>query len=86
MSGYLSTAKNFLTGPEIDHLAFSGKLITLETGLRFLTDYLKGDVYFKVGHPTHNLERFRVQARLVESIERQQNVMEDVVAQVRASS
>ena len=84
--GYLSTAKSFLTDAEIDHLAFSGKLITLETGLRFLTDYLKGDVYFKVGHPTHNLERFRVQAKLVESIEHQQNAMEDVVARVRVPS
>jgi hypothetical protein len=82
--GYLSTASGFLTGPEIDQLAFSGKLITLETGLRFLTDYLNGDVYFKTRHPLHNLERFRVQARLVESISRQQSAMEDTVAQVRA--
>jgi Phosphotransferase enzyme family len=84
--GYLSGARTFLTGPEIDHLAFSGKLITLETGLRFLTDYLNGDTYFKTRHPAHNLERFRVQAKLVESIERQQSAMEDIVAQARVSA
>jgi hypothetical protein len=80
--GYLSTARGFLTQAEIDQLAFSGKLITLETGLRFLTDYLNGDVYFKTRHPSHNLDRFRVQARLVESIERQESAMQDVVAQL----
>lgn len=79
--GYLSSARSFLTDAEIDHLAFSGKLITLETGLRFLTDYLNGDVYFKTRHPRHNLDRFRVQARLVESIETQQSAMEDAVMQ-----
>lgn len=81
--GYLSGAQSFLTDAEIDHLAFSGKLITMETGLRFLTDYLNGDVYFKTRHPEHNLDRFRVQARLVESIKRQQSAMEDVVGRVR---
>lgn len=82
--GYLSSAKGFLTDAEINHLAFSGKLITLETGLRFLTDYLNGDTYFKTRHPLHNLERFRVQAKLVESIDRQQSAMEDIVAELRA--
>ena len=81
--GYLASASSFLTNTEIDYLAFSGKLITLETGLRFLTDYLNGDLYFKTRHPKQNLERFRVQARLVESIERQQSSMEDVVSGAR---
>ncbi len=80
--GYLSSARRFLTQGEINHLAFAGKLITFETGLRFLTDYLNGDVYFKTRHPSHNLERFRVQARLVESIGRQQSAMEDIVARL----
>ena len=82
--GYLASARSFLTDAEIDHLVFSGKLITMETGLRFLTDYLNGDLYFKTRHPQHNLERFRVQAKLVESIERQQSAMEDVVFRVRS--
>ena len=81
--GYLASASSFLTNTEIDYLAFSGKLITLETGLRFLTDYLNGDVYFKTRHPQQNLERFRVQAQLVESIERQQSSMEEVVSGAR---
>ncbi len=81
--GYLSSAHHFLSDPEINHLAFAGKLITLETGLRFLTDHLNGDTYFKTRHPLHNLERFRVQAKLVESIESQKNAMEDIVAQAR---
>ena len=84
--GYLASAGGFLTEAEVDHLVFSGKLITMETGLRFLTDYLNGDLYFKTRHPTHNLERFLVQARLVESIERQQSAMEDVVAGLRSRS
>lgn len=81
--GYLREARRFLTSDEIDHLPVSGKIITLETALRFLTDYLNGDVYFKTRRPDHNLDRFRVQAALVNSIERQMNVMEDVVAACR---
>ncbi len=84
--GYLSSARSFLTDAEIDHLTFSGKLITLETAIRFLTDYLNGDTYFKTRHPEHNLERFRVQARLVESIERQQSAMDDIVGEAAAGS
>ncbi len=81
--GYLEAALAFLTPKEIDLLAFSGKLITLETGIRFLTDYLNGDTYFKrdPSRPKHNLERFRVQRRLVESIEEQLPVMEAFVRQ-----
>ena len=76
--GYLEGA-SFLTEAEIDHLAFSGRLITLEVALRFLTDYLEGDHYFRIKHPRHNLDRFRVQAALVESMERQDAAMRNVV-------
>jgi len=76
--GYLQGAR-FLTDAEIDHLAFSGRLITLEVALRFLTDYLEGDHYFKVKHPRHNLDRFRVQAALVASMERQEDAMRSIV-------
>jgi len=72
--GYVDGAQ-FLTEAEIDHLAFSGRLITLEVALRFLADYLEGDHYFKVKHDRHNLDRFRVQAALVESMERQEDAM-----------
>jgi aminoglycoside phosphotransferase (APT) family kinase protein len=77
--GYLVATRSFLTQAELDHLAFSGKLIALETGLRFLTDYLMGDVYFKTQHEAHNLERCRVQFGLVESIEAQQEAMNQLV-------
>jgi Ser/Thr protein kinase RdoA (MazF antagonist) len=80
--GYLSTAGEFLTSAERQHLVVSGKLITFETGLRFLTDYLCGDTYFKVHRPGHNLDRARTQFRLVESITKQQDAMERLVASV----
>lgn len=83
VNGYLSTARSFLIPAEIDQLTFAGKLITLETGLRFLTDYLNGDHYFKTKRPTHNLDRFKVQARLVESIDQQHDAMQAIVAAAR---
>lgn len=77
--GYLSTAAEFLTPAEKRFLAFSGKLITFEIGLRFLTDYLSGDVYFKVHREGHNLDRCRTQFKLVESIEQQEEAMNKLV-------
>jgi len=75
LRGFLSGAGSFLTEAERENLPFSGKLITLETGIRFLTDYLEGDVYFKTRRPKHNLDRCRNQFRLVESIENQKDRM-----------
>jgi aminoglycoside phosphotransferase (APT) family kinase protein len=77
--GYLSTAGQFLTKREKALIAFSGKLITFEIGLRFLTDYLSGDVYFRTHRPDHNLDRCRTQFKLVESIERQEKAMQKFV-------
>jgi Ser/Thr protein kinase RdoA (MazF antagonist) len=74
--GYLSTAGRFLTKAEKAHIAFSGKLITFEIGIRFLTDYLSGDSYFRIHRPAHNLDRCRTQFKLVDSIERQENAMQ----------
>ncbi len=65
---------------EREHLAFSGKLLAYETGVRFLTDYLQGDVYFKVHHPEHNLDRARTQFALVRSIEDEADAMAKIVA------
>jgi hypothetical protein len=78
--GYLSTAGGFLTASEKQLLAFSGKLVTFEIGIRFLTDFLEGDIYFKVHREGHNLDRCRTQFKLIESIERQEEVMNDLVA------
>lgn len=72
LKGYISTAADFLTPTEKEYLPFSGKLITLEIGVRFLTDYLSGDVYFKIHRDGHNLDRCRTQFKLVESIEEQE--------------
>jgi hypothetical protein len=77
--GYLTAAGPFLTAAERDFIVFSGKLITFTIGLRFLTDYLNGDVYFRVHRPGHNLDRCRTQFRLVESIEQQEQELEALV-------
>ena len=66
--GYLDAAHNFLTENEISQLAFSGWLITTEIGIRFLTDYLDGDKYFRVEKPGHNLIHARNQFALARSI------------------
>jgi len=81
--GYLSGAGNFLDDVELSHLAFSGKLITLEIGIRFLTDYLEGDIYFKTRYPDHNLDRCRTQLALVAHIEKQEPEMKRSVDAIR---
>jgi aminoglycoside phosphotransferase (APT) family kinase protein len=82
LRGYLSSAGDFLTKAERRYLAFSGKLITFEIGIRFLTDYLEGDTYFKVHRDGHNLDRCRTQFRLVESIEQQEERMDRLVQSI----
>ena len=79
LKGYLTFAVDFLTPAEKRLLAFSGKLITFEIGLRFLTDFLGGDTYFKVHRNGHNLDRCRTQFKLVESIEQQEAQMNKLV-------
>jgi len=79
LRGYLDAAGAFLTAGEKEVLTLSGKLITFEIGIRFLTDHLSGDTYFKVHRPNHNLDRARTQFKLVESIEAQESAMEQLV-------
>jgi Ser/Thr protein kinase RdoA (MazF antagonist) len=74
--GYLSTAGSFLTKAEKSYIAFAGKLITFTIGLRFLTDHLAGDTYFRIHRPNHNLDRARTQFKLVQSIEQQEEAMQ----------
>ena len=74
--GYLESAGSFLTKGERSLIAFSGKLITFTIGIRFLTDYLSGDTYFRVHRAQHNLDRARTQFKLVQSIEQQEKVMQ----------
>lgn len=75
LKGYLQSAGEFLVPAEKQNLAFSGKLITFEIGLRFLTDFLQGDTYFRIHREGHNLDRCRTQFKLVESIEEQEDAM-----------
>ena len=80
VKGYLHGTGEMLTAEEIEQIPFSGKLITLTIGIRFLTDYLEGDKYFKVHRDGHNLDRCRTQIALVSSIESQHDAMHAVVA------
>jgi hypothetical protein len=80
VSGYFEGAGDFLSRREREFLALSGKLITYTIGVRFLTDYLSGDVYFKVHRPGHNLDRCRNQFNLVSEIERNYDQMRMIVA------
>ena len=77
--GYAKETHRFLTPIEKEHLAFGGKLITFEQLIRFLTDYLKGDVYYKIHRAGHNLDRSRTQMKLVQSIIEQEAVMNKIV-------
>ena len=80
--GYLASAGELLTAREKELLPLAGKLITFEIGLRFLTDFLAGDTYFKVHREQHNLDRCRTQFKLVESIEQQEEAMDRLVETV----
>lgn len=82
--GYLEAAREFLTPAEIANLPFSGWLITAEIGIRFLTDYLDGDKYFRIHQPDHNLVRARNQFALARSIESQLPTMNAVVQGILA--
>jgi Ser/Thr protein kinase RdoA (MazF antagonist) len=77
--GYLASAGSFLNAAEIEHLAVSGHVITFEQGMRFLTDHLAGDAYYKIKRPGHNLERAASQFALVRSLEAQRGEMEACV-------
>lgn len=77
--GYLSAAGESLTKNEIEQLAFSSKLMTLECGMRFLGDFINGDVYFKTEYPEHNLVRCRTQFELVADMERKMDAMLKIV-------
>lgn len=80
--GFLSSCAKSLTEAEVKHLAFSAKLMTYECGIRFLTDYLDGDVYFKTAYHDHNLVRARNQFKLVSEIEKHIDEMNEIVDRI----
>lgn len=79
VEGFLSEAGETLTKKEYELLAFSAKLLTLECGIRFLTDYLEGDTYFKIHREHHNLDRARTQFKLVADMEEKMEMMNEIV-------
>ncbi|MGE5550488.1 MAG: phosphotransferase enzyme family protein [Bacteroidota bacterium] len=82
--GYLEAAGGFLTAREIDLLPFAAKLITFEQGMRFLTDYLRGDPYYKIQREHHNLDRARTQFKMVADMEAKFGEMGGIVARYAA--
>ena len=80
LSGYLSIAKEFLTESDYIYIYDAIRLIAFELGLRFFTDYLAGNVYFKVKYPEHNLARALVQFKLTESIEMQETAIRKIIS------
>ncbi|HBT64937.1 MAG TPA: mucin desulfatase [Ruminococcaceae bacterium] len=77
--GYLSVAGEFLTPKEVESLAVGAKIMTFECGIRFLTDYLSGDTYFKIHRQNHNLERCRTQFKLVGDMELKMDQMQAII-------
>ncbi len=77
--GFLAGADGSLTGEELNYLPWGAKLMTLECGIRFLTDYLDGDNYFRIHYPEQNLDRCRTQFKLVSDMEQQFDAMHAVV-------
>ena len=77
--GFLEGTANSLTEKEIELLPMAVKIITLELGIRFLTDYLNGDVYYKTNYNDQNLDRTRTQLKLVKDIEEKLNEMKNIV-------
>ncbi len=79
--GFLQETATLLTDTEVAALAFSAQYMTFIMGLRFLTDYMAGDVYYKTGHPHHNLQRARAQFTLLTKMEERAGQMQEFVLQ-----
>ncbi len=77
--GFLEGAQGSLTADELAYLPWGARLMTLECGIRFLTDYLDGDNYFRIHYPQQNLDRCRTQFKLVRDMEAQFDQMAAVV-------
>ena len=80
--GFLEGAKGGLTAAELEYPPWGAKLMTLECGIRFLTDYLDGDNYFHIHYPDQNLDRCRTQFKLVADMEASWDQMHEIVRQI----
>ena len=83
VKGYLEGCKGSLTDLELDMLPVGAKLMTLECGMRFLTDYLQGDVYFRIHRENHNLDRCRTHFTMIRDMEEKWQQMFEIVAKYR---
>lgn len=80
-AGYMETAQAFLTPDEIRLLPYGGRLLTYMQTVRFLTDYINGDTYYKIHSPKHNLIRTKAQFKLLQSLEAHQQEMDGFMNQ-----
>lgn len=78
-AGYLQAAGAVMTDLEMDLMPWGARLMTLECGMRFLADHLQGDAYFRARHEGHNLDRARIQLRLLSEMEQQWQQMNEIV-------
>ena len=81
--GFLEACGKTLTQTELDTLADGARLITLEIGARFLTDYLEGDTYFHTSRPSHNLDRARTQIALVIENEKYEDRIRKMIRRIQ---
>lgn len=86
VSGYLAGFDGELTAAEVQEMPFAGELITMECGVRFLTDHLNGDTYFKIGRAGHNLDRCRTQFKLAAGIRENRARMAKIVRAHRSAT
>jgi hypothetical protein len=85
VEGYLASAGSVLNEAEIEQMAFSGCLISLELGMRFLTDHLNGDLYFRVHRESQNLDRARTQLKFAAEIRQHEAEMRKFIRKVASS-
>lgn len=81
--GFIEGTEGSLNETEISLLPHSAIMMTLETGMRFLTDYIEGDVYFKISKPTHNLDRARCQFALVRDMEKNLPLLVEIISKIK---
>lgn len=80
--GFLEETKSFLNKREVELLPHAAQFMAFIMGLRFLTDYLEGDVYYKISHPEHNLERCRAQFKLAREIGAHQSELQAIIQEI----
>ena len=81
--GYLSETRSILTEAETELLPMSVRLMTYECGIRFLTDHLEGDVYFKIHRENHNLDRARNQFRLCRELKEKEPELRKIIERLK---